>query len=74
MIAHRFTCGERKIAQNIKKPQNIMKMTEDNSFLSANSIFLITTVHKGLIVTLMEVKSLTYIRQDIPIKLLVPGC
>ena len=51
-----------------------MKMTEDNSFLSATFIFLITAVHKGLIVTLMEVKSLTYIRQDIPIKLLVPGC
>ena len=26
MFAHRFTCGERKIWQNIEKPQNIMKL------------------------------------------------
>ena len=25
-MAHRFTCGESKIWQNIKKSQNIMKM------------------------------------------------
>ena len=27
IIVHPFTCGERKIWENIKKPQNIMKMT-----------------------------------------------
>ena len=26
IIAHRFTCGERKICQNIKESQNIMKI------------------------------------------------
>ena len=25
-MAHHFTCGERKIWQNIEKPQNIMKL------------------------------------------------
>ena len=29
IIAHRFTCGERKFWQNIKKTQNVMKMIVD---------------------------------------------
>ena len=29
IIAHRFTCGERKIWQNIEKSQNIMKLIVD---------------------------------------------
>ena len=33
-----------------------MEIIVDNSCLSANFIFLITAVHKDLIVTLMEVK------------------
>ena len=36
-IAHRFTCGERKIWKNIQKSQNIMKMIV--SLYSKNAIF-----------------------------------
>ena len=51
---HRFTCGEEKIWQNIKKSQNIMKMIagvakrNENTGVIQGFIFLFLVLLKGM--------------------------
>ena len=44
---HSFTCGERKIWQNIKEPQNIMKMIvgRQSTIFSTSTLCTIITIN-----------------------------